>query len=390
MRSGLNETKFNIRDLNFRLIISATLLSVVGIFVVNSATVNETTSSLVSTTGKQILGVLFGMVIMIGISLIDYRKFVKYSWVFYLIAILSLVYVLLFTEAISGAKRWIHVRLLGTIQPSEFAKPALIIFMTFVLSKIGDRVNRFYMILAYFACGAPILLLVLKEPDLSTAIVIVVLLVTMLFLSGISYKWIIGVIIAAIPLVALFLVAVYQPGQTILQNVFEAHQLQRINAYFFPDEYPSLVYQQNNSVMAIGSGGLLGKGLRNTSLASVKNGNFLSEESCDFIFAVIGEELGFLGSAFVILLIAILTTECFRMAAKCKDISGKIIAGSAGTMLALQSFINIGVALLLIPNTGIPLPLVSAGLSSLLSTFILLGLVLSVGVYGKKKTRVFH
>ena len=140
--------------------------------------------------------------------------------------------------------------------------------------------------------------------------------------------------------------------------------------------------------MAIGSGGLFGKGLNNAALDSVKNGNFLSEESCDFIFAVIGEELGFAGSVVIILVVGLVVLQCFLTARKCKDKVGKIIAGTVGGVIGAQSFINIAVSLRLIPNTGIPLPFVSAGLSSLLSTYIMIGLVLSVGMHGKPKRRM--
>ena len=390
MLGTVRKEKFHIRDLNFRLILYVLALSVIGILVVHSATAGEVSNSLVSTTVKQVVGVAGGVFIMTVLAAIDYRKLVKYSWVFYIMAILSLVYLLLFVDAIYGAKRWIHIPLLGTIQPSEFAKPALLLFEAFLLYKIGDRINKFYMVLLYLICAAPVLFLILKEPDLSTSIVIMLLILIGMFLGGISYKWIIGVIIALIPFIVLFFVFLYQPGQEVLMKVFEEHQMQRINAYFFPEMYPSLTYQQNNSVMAIGSGGLLGKGLNTSSLESVKNGNFLSEEQCDFIFAVVGEELGFVGCAVVILLIVLIVIECFLIARKCTDTVGKIIAGGVGGVLGCQSFINMAVALMLIPNTGIPLPFVSAGLSSLLSSYIMIGLALSVSIYGRMKKRVFY
>ena len=122
----------------------------------------------------------------------------------------------------------------------------------------------------------------------------------------------------------------------------------------------------------------------------MKNGHFLSEESCDFIFAVVGEELGFAGSCVIILLVALIVFECFHTAGRCVDATGKVIAGTVGAMFAFQSFINIGVAVLLLPNTGIPLPFVSAGMSSLLSSFMMIGMVLSVSLWGRKNKRVFY
>ncbi len=386
----LSETKFRARDINFRLIVYALLLSTAGVMVVHSATASEVTRTVVSTTVKQVIGVGIGFIVMIILAFIDYRKIVKYSWVFLLISIGSLIYVRFFTAAIYGARRWIYVPFFGTIQPSEFSKPALLLFLAFVLYKIHDRIDKVYILILYFLLCAPVLVLVLLEPDLSTSIVLVLMIITLLFLAGISWKWIIGVVLALTPLVAFFFIAVYQEGQPILWKLFEEHQVLRINAFFFPEDYPGQTYQQNNSVMAIGSGGIFGKGLMTSSLESVKNGQFLSEEQCDFIFAVVGEELGFVGCAAVILLIGLIVFECLLMARKCKDIVGRVIAGGAACAIGFQSFINIAVALLLVPNTGIPLPFVSAGMSSLLSSFILLGLALSVGLRGRQKKRVFY
>ena len=385
----LNESSFRVRDINFRLILYVLLLSAIGVAVVHSATASEVTQTIVSTTVKQVIGIGLGVVAMMVLTFIDYRFFVKYSYVFAALSMIMLIYVRFFTPAIYGAHRWIYVPFFGTIQPSEFAKPALLMFLTFVLFKIRDRIDKVYMLLLYLVSAAPILVLVLMEPDLSTSIVMVLLIVSLLFLADISYKWIVGVILALLPIVALFFFAVYQEGQPLLNNLFEEHQVLRINAFFFPEQYPAQVYQQNNSVMAIGSGGLFGKGLNNSSLESVKNGQFLSEEQCDFIFAVVGEELGFVGAVGVIVLILLIVFECLRMAYKCQDVRGKMVAGGAGCMIGFQSFINIAVALLLIPNTGIPLPFVSAGMSSLLSSYILMGLAMSVGLHNRQQKRGF-
>lgn len=390
IRTGrIREEKFQLRDLNFRLILYVTLLSVAGILFVNSATANEVTQSVVSTTTKQIIGVVAGIVMMVGMAFIDYHKYVKYAFVLYILAAGLLVYLLVFGQSIYGARRWLYFPFFGTIQPSEFAKPALILALTFVLYKAKDKINKFWVLLIYFGVTAPILGMVLMEPDLSTAIVLFIVMVSMLFLGGISYKWVLGVTIAVIPLIALFFIALYQPGQEIFHLVLKDHQVERINAFFFPENHPDVIRQQNNSVMAIASGGFFGKGIGNSSLDSVKNGNFLSEEQCDFIFAVIGEETGFFGSFIILSLIALTVFECFRTAHKANDTAGKLLAAAAGASIGFQSLINIGVALLLIPNTGIPLPFLSAGLSSLLSSYILIGFVLSVGLYGKLKRRVF-
>ena len=141
--------------------------------------------------------------------------------------------------------------------------------------------------------------------------------------------------------------------------------------------------QQDNSLIAIGSGQLTGKGLNNTTIASVKNGNFLSQEQTDFIFAVIGEELGFRGVMIVLILYVIIIFEIIRLAAKAKDLTGRLICTGMAALIAFQSFINIMVATKMMPNTGQPLPFISAGISSLLSIYIGIGLVLNVGLQRK-------
>ena len=143
-------------------------------------------------------------------------------------------------------------------------------------------------------------------------------------------------------------------------------------------------YQQLNSVMAIGSGQLWGKGLNNNVIASVKNGNFISEPETDFIFAVIGEELGFVGSCTVIVLLFLIALECISIARQAKDLSGTIIACGMAAIIGFQSFMNIAVATMIMPNTGIPLPFVSYGLTSLVSLFIGMGFVLNVRLQRKK------
>lgn len=137
--------------------------------------------------------------------------------------------------------------------------------------------------------------------------------------------------------------------------------------------------------MAIGSGQLTGKGYKTNQISSVKNANFISEQETDFIYAVIGEEFGFIGSSAVVILLLLISLECFAVARKAKDTAGAVIATGIGALIGFQSFINIGVVTYLLPNTGLPLPFVSYGLTSLISSFIGIGLVLNVGLQCKQK-----
>ena len=216
----LREDKFQIRNFNFRLLIYVLVLSVFGVFIVYSVTAKEVTQTIVSTTIKQTIGIAMGLASLIVVCVIDYHKLVKWWWVLYIGIMGFLIYVLRFAPEIYGARRWIYFPLLGTIQPSEFAKPVILVSLAFIVQKFSDRIDKITVLLIYFAVAAPVLFLVLKEPDLSTSIVIMVIIVSVLFLGGISYKWILGLMIAMVPFVVLFFIAVYQPGQTMLAAVF--------------------------------------------------------------------------------------------------------------------------------------------------------------------------
>ena len=247
--------------------------------------------------------------------------------------------------------------------------------------KYQEKINKVSTVViaaALFACPA---LLIFEQPNLSTCLVILVIVLGIVFASGISYKWIGGTLAVAIPMMAVF---VYLLLNGMIPFIKE-YQAGRILAWFYPEKYGEARYQQNNSILAIGSGQLKGKGLYNTTIASVKNGNFLSEEQTDFIFAVIGEELGFIGCMIVITLFLLIVYECLMMAARAKDLAGRLICVGMATLIAFQAFANISVATGIFPNTGLPLPFISFGSSSLISIFIGMGLVLNVGLQSKPR-----
>ena len=162
------------------------------------------------------------------------------------------------------------------------------------------------------------------------------------------------------------------------------YQSRRILAWRYPKLYPDDALQTQNSMMAIGSGQLWGKGLYNNDVTSVKNGNFIAEAHTDFIFAVVGEEMGFIGTAIVVILLLLIALECLRVAKHAQDLSGKLICCGIGSLIAFQSFVNICVVTGLFPNTGVPLPFVSSGLTSLVTNFVGMGIVLNIGLQPRK------
>ena len=163
------------------------------------------------------------------------------------------------------------------------------------------------------------------------------------------------------------------------EQIIKDYQQTRILAWIYPDEYANAeAYQQNNSIMAIGSGQLYGKGYDTNEISSVKNGNFISEPQTDFIYAVIGEEFGFVGGCTVIVLLIFISFECIMVARKAKDLAGTIIATGVATLIGFQGIINISVATGVIPNTGIPLPFVSYGGNALLIFMGAMGILLNI------------
>ena len=391
MRKRKTGQTLHLSNLNFKIIIYALILSIIGIFMVHSATQNEAVTGMFTTTQKQILGMVIGLILMVILTCIDYHKLIKYSIVFYVISMALLIYVKYINPLnISNANRWMRLPGFGTIQPSEFSKVAVVLMAVFVLIRIQKHINNVLYLLGYFVVTGLTVYLIYVEPDLSTSMIIVFALAAMVFVTGISWKWVGGVLGVAAVLVGALLFCIYEPEQKTLnwfieKDILQQYQVNRINSYFFPEDYPDQTRQQLNSVMAIGGGQLLGKGLNNSTYESVKNGNFLSEEQCDFIFAVVGEELGFAGSAFIILIYLLLFIEGLRVAGRSPDLEGKLLASGFVTILLIQCFINMGVAMLLLPNTGTPLPFISAGMSSLISTYIMMGIMLNISMHRKMK-----
>ena len=358
---------YRLRDYDFKLIILVLALSAVGIMTIGSAEPAQ--------QSRQMAGVAAGVVIMIALSFFNYSVILKLYWLMYIGNLVLLGLVIIMGEEGNGAQRWLKIGGLQ-FQPSELAKILLILFFAQFIMKYKEKLNTFRVIASIAVLMGVPWIMVLKQPALSTSIVLIFIFCVILYVGGISYKLVFGAL-AVVILVSLAM----QPDSTIL----ETYQKNRILAFVNPEEYSTdLAYQQLNSVMAIGSGELDGKGYKNNEITSVKNGNFLSEAETDFIFAVIGEEFGFKGSIVVIILLLLTAMECISVAVRAKDVAGTIIAAAMGGLIAFQSFVNIGVATFILPNTGLPLPFVSYGLTSLLSLYIGMGIVLNIRLQARK------
>ncbi len=364
--------KYSIKDYDFRLVILVFVITLIGIAVIGSADA--------SVQNKQMIGMGLGTVTMIIVSLIDYNFILKFRWLYYVLDIGLLIMVLIWGVEVGGAKRWIQLTKTIRFQPSELSKIILILFFAGFFYKNKEKLNTVKILAISMVLAALPLALVLKE-DLSTTITTAFIFITLLFIAGLSYKIILVVLGISVPA---FIAGIY----VILQGkLLQGYQLRRIEAWLYPEEYPDDALQQQNSIMAFASGRLWGKGLYNEGTDSVKNGGFISEPRTDFIMAVAGEELGFIGAAVIVVLLLLIAWECLVIAIRANDLSGRLIGCGMSAHIAFQTLINVSVVTGLLPNTGLPLPFVSYGLTSLVTLYAGMGIVLNVGLQRKKPGR---
>ena len=372
MRLPKKTKPYHLKDYKFNLIISVVALTILGILVIGSAQK--------SVQNKQIIGLVLGLIVMVIVSLIDYVWVLNLYWMIYAINIVMLVITLIFGTEVNGAKRWINLYFTN-FQPSELTKILMVLFFAKFLMNHEEDLNSFRTIITAVLLFAPTALLIVMQPDLSTTISIVLVFCVMMYIAGLSYKFIGTMLAILIPTAVIFISIAVQPNQPFLKD----YQQERILAWLEPEKYASdQAFQQNNSMMAIGSGQLTGKGLNNNTTTSVKNRNYIPEPQTDFIFAIVGEELGFVGCCIVIGLLLLIVIQCILIGIKAQDMAGRIICCGIAAQIAVQSFVNISVATGIFPNTGIPLPFVSYGLTSLVSMFMGIGFVLNVGLQPKK------
>ena len=368
------KSRYSIKDYRFSLVALVIALAIFGVFMVRSARPDF--------MSRQIMGVVLGIAAMVVISLIDYKWVLNLYWPLYGLNIVLLLAIWIpgLGRTVNGARRWLNLGF-TQLQPSDLTKILLILFFAKFLSDREKVINSPKVIIQAVALLVPSLVLIVAQPNLSTTICVAALFCAIMFLAGLSYKFIGTMLVIAVPTVVIFLAIAVQPNQPFLHD----YQQERILAWLEPEKYADdESYQQLNSVMAIGSGQLSGKGYNNDATTSVKNGNFVSEPQTDFIFAIIGEELGFVGCCAVIFLILLIVIDCILIGLKAKDTGGRIICGGVAALIGIQSFINIGVATYVLPNTGLSLPFVSYGLTSVVCFFMDIGFVLNVGLQPNK------
>ncbi len=352
------------------LILIITVLTAIGVFAISSATAYSGDDSLVR---KQIIYFVVGLILMVIVMSIDYHILGDWYLMIYGITLIMLIAIYFVGKNINGAARWIMI---GNqqIQPSEFAKISMILCGAKLIDKYQKVINKLWPLLIIGLFEFIPFILINRQPNLSTSIVLVIILVIQLFVTKLNMRYILTTIVIGIIVVSsAFVYIVKSPGQKLIAS----YQRDRIVNKVIGGDNLAERYQTNQAIHAIGSGGLEGKGLYKGSISQL---NYLPESHNDFIIAVVGEEFGFVGAIVVVTLILIFIARGFWIAHAAIDDFGKLIVVGYIGMIAMQSFINMGVVTDLLPNTGIPIPFISYGGSSLWANMMGMGLVLNVAM----------
>ncbi len=359
---------------DFYILVTVILLSLYGCLIIYSATGFGNIAMSVDPfyfLRRQLIFFITGMIIFVILSFFDYYKIKRYWIPLYLINIAILIIVLFLGESIHSSTSWLGWGIFK-LQPSEFAKIWIILSYAAFLSERKGQVSTFkdffYSILLF---GIPIFLIML-QPDLGTASVYIGILIGMMFVAEVRFLFI-G-IAAVLGTTSIFLVLRF--------GLIKDYIIKRFIVFLNPNVDPfGAGYNLTQSKIAIGSGQILGKGL---FLGTQTNLNYIPEHHTDFVFSVLGEELGLVGAAVLLVLYMILVWRCFHVARKSKDLFGVYICVGVASLLICQSFVNIGMTIGLMPITGIPLPFISSGGSSLISFLVAFGLVESIYIRSRK------
>lgn len=360
-----------------KLLFTATLLlvctSVVMVYSASAVVARENNHDPYLFLFKQGTWALLGLCLAPLVMRIDYRLYRQpmVIWAGLAVATLALVAVL-FGHPINGATRWLSLGPLG-VQPSEFAKIVVVLFIAALLERRMDRIDDApYALLPIGIVLGVLVGLILAEPDLGTSVVIVTIAAIMIFAAGISYRYVVGICLAALPALYFLLMT-------------SEYRWRRVTAFLDPWADPlGASFQMIQSMIAVGTGGIFGRGL----MGGVQKLFYLPEPHNDFIYAVIGEELGLMGASVVLACFCVITWRGLRTSMRAPDRFGALVALGLTTMVAFQAFFNISVVLGLLPTKGIPLPFVSYGGSSLLINLVGMGILLNVSQHASSASIV--
>jgi len=358
---------------DFLLMILVLAAAAAGVVIIGSATrINLGYDR--SSFNTQIIWAATGFALLLIAAFVDYNFICKFYIPVYIVNIFLLILVLALDRTTRGVARWIKIGSFG-IQPSEFAKIFLIIFMAKFIDKKKEKINNILIFLSSVALIILPAALIFIQPSLSACVVILVIGAYMLYVGGLSYKKILITLAIILPVLAFLYFDFQSEAPLLVDKLFFSHQYDRFKLLFNPEYDPDAYRQTQNSLHAIGSGMLTGKGLFG---GPVNQAGYIYASYNDFVLAVIGEEFGFIGCMAMLLLMFFIIAKCFIIAWNSPDVCGKLIASGVACMFLFQTFVNVGVATDLMPNTGMPFPFVSYGGSSMWINMTAVGLVMNV------------
>ncbi|KTE92167.1 rod shape determining protein RodA [Desulfitobacterium sp. LBE] len=374
-----------LKNLDFLFILFVFLLLGTSLLIQSTASYNIYESQPFRLLKIQSVWIATGLILCTVIALFDYQKLRRFSWWIYAFNIALLLAVFAFGEEAKGAQRWIPVTSTQNIQPSEFAKLFIIVTFADFLSKRQGKLNRFRDFIPPFLYILIPMLLIVKQPDLGTALVFVAILIGMMFVAGANPWKFGGLIVGGILIVAFALWVHFAedlPGWLQFAKAIPLplhdYQLQRLTVFLDPAaDISGDGYQIIQSIWAIGSGGFWGKGYRQGTQAQL---DFLPEHHTDFIFSVVGEEFGFIGTITLLFCFLIFLLRAVNIGMKAKDVYGTLVAAGIVSMFTFHILVNVGMTSGIMPVTGIPLPLISYGGSAMWANLMAIGVLLSINI----------
>jgi rod shape determining protein RodA len=365
-----------LRHVDYLLVLATGGLLAYGLWVLESVTKNDVAGDPDYYVFRQIVYVAVGAVLFAAAAAIDPRAYRRVRWPLYGLTLVLLLVVFVVAAEVRGSKRWIQIGFFN-FQPSELGKVALIIVLAGFVAERRQRIREWSTTFGVIGIAAPLMVLVFKEPDFGTTLIYAAIVLGALFFGGTQWRHLAALaIVAALVAGALFW---FLPSAGI--EVLEPYQRERLTGFVDPDIDPSgSTYNVNQSITAVGSGGFDGRGEANATQTKF---NYLPEHSTDFIFSSLAEQRGFVGASILLLLYAVIIWRGTKIVSVAKDLYSAIVAGTIVFALLIQLFINVGMTIGIAPVTGIPLPLVSYGGSSLLITLVLIGMLEAVHIRGR-------
>jgi rod shape determining protein RodA len=363
-------TSTNWRHFDFWLLGAVALLVIFGITMIRSAVAGNIELAGLNLVQRQLIFALFGFAAILITTSIDYHLWASISQTMYVATAALLAVLFVVGSALFGSARWFDTGVI-LIQPSEIAKIVMILVLAHFFTRNQDKIGDVRWIARSFLMTMGVTIWILLQPNLSTSIVMLVIWFSLLWASGLRVKYLLIFVVGGLIFLAIAFPVLVQ------LKIIHDYQLARVTNFLFPDPNASYgdAYNLKQALISIGSGGLFGQGYGHGTQVQLR---FLKVRWSDFIFSALAQEFGFIGTVVIMLLLVFVIYRCLRAARLARDTFGALIAYGVAAMIGFQAMVNIGVNLSLIPATGLTLPFVSYGGSSLLSTLLGIGLVESV------------